>query len=136
MPLRDLMWSTAWVQAILVRRLRRQRAENLRVGLAVLSAASGIGLLWVPRTFGKAFGLPAHPGLCRALGLRDVALGLLMLSSRSRVGLAGRAASDVTDGLLIAREARRRPRDGTSGRFAVAALSAASAAALAARSRN
>jgi hypothetical protein len=115
---------------------RRLRAQKLQLGFAVLSAASGIGLVCLPRAFGMLFGLPANLGLCRALGVRDVALGMLMLSGRARWGLAGRAASDVTDALIIMREARQRPRDGMSGRLAVAALSAASAAALAARSRN
>lgn len=116
--------------------LRRQRAETLRVCLGVLSTASGMALLCAPRSFGTLLGLPADPRLCRALGLRDAALGLLMLSARARLGLAGRAASDVADAVIIARESRRRPRDGTSSRLAVALLSAASAAALAARLRN
>jgi hypothetical protein len=125
-----------WIEALATRGVRGRRAETLRVSLAVLSAASGIGLVCAPRAFGMLFGLPVRPGLCRALGTRDLALGVLMLSPRARLGLAGRAASDVADALIIAREARRRPRDGTAGRLAVAALSAASAGALAARRRN
>jgi hypothetical protein len=135
MPRREVTRSKDWLEAI-ARRPRRQRPEALRVGLAVLSVGSGIGLMCVPHAFGMLFGLPRRAGLCRALGLRDVALGVSMLSRRARWGLAARAASDVSDALLIAREARDRPRDGTSSRLAVAALSAACAAALAARLGN
>lgn len=118
-------------------RLRQTRsARSVLWGLAISSAVSGLALLCAPRAFGRLFGLPGHDVLRRGPGLRDAALGALMLSPRTRWGLIGRAVSDVVDGVLIVREARLRRRDGTSGRLAVAALSAAAAAALVARQRN
>lgn len=130
------MWASGWGRANGAGAMRRSGGERMRVGLAVLSAASGLGLLCAPRAAGMMLGLPARSRLCRVLGLRDVALGLLMFSERSRWGLAGRAASDVVDAVIIAREARRRARNGTASRLAVATLSAVSAAALAARRRS
>jgi hypothetical protein len=114
-------------------RLPLRWPDALRAAIGTLSLASGVALLLRPRPLGRLYGLPPDASLLRALGARDVLVGLLTLApARAAWGLRGRAASDLLDGALIVWEARRRPRPlpATCGRVAVAMGSAVLAGAL------
>jgi hypothetical protein len=86
---------------------RRPSVTVSRV-LGTLSVVSGAALIRFPRASAKVYALPAHPGLLRALGVRDIAVGCAMLSGRTaRAGAAARGVSDCADLLLIASEVVR-----------------------------
>jgi hypothetical protein len=95
--------------------------------LGVLSALSGASLCVRPRALARVYGLPVGARLARAIGVRDLVVGLgLLLSRTARASLLLRALSDGADALLIVAEARRKPqgRAMTSLRLLIAAGSA------------
>jgi hypothetical protein len=74
----------------------------LPYAMGVLSAASGLLLMAAPRAIGQRYALPPAPLLCRALGLRDLAVGwLLMRRATARNGCAFRALADGSDACLM-----------------------------------
>jgi hypothetical protein len=75
----------------------------------------------------KLYGLPTSAALLRSIGLRDILVGVLLSDKDRLAGHSLRAASDATDALLIAMEAKRTHRSAllTSARLLVAAASAA-----------
>ena len=90
-----------------------------------------IGALSIASGLARFYGLPRH--LARALGARDVTIGILMLVPKTaKVATYLRAVSDAVDAVLIARERR----DGTLATIArVVAAVGSSLASLAAASR-
>jgi hypothetical protein len=100
-----------------------ERATTTARKLGILSVGSGLGMLFAPSAMARAYALPFEPRLLRALGLRDVLIGGLLLAHDSaRLGLNLRAAADAGDALLVASQLARRqgaPR-GTSLRVAAA----------------
>lgn len=115
--------------------------RTLALGLAVNRCAFGIGYLAAPastasRWIGRAARAPGTGVFARALGARDLALGLGALRAlmrrddeQARVWLAAHALSDGTD--LVATLAARRglPRAGVAFASAMAAASTAIAVA-------
>jgi hypothetical protein len=73
--------------------------------MGALSIVSGFALVAAPRAMSRIFGLPEITRLCRALGARDVAIGLgLLRFGHSHLGWSiGRTVSDVVDVALIFR---------------------------------
>ena len=64
--------------------------------------ASGLGLVLAPRTMARLYGLPELPLLLRALGARDLAIGLgLVVADEWRPWMLARGASELCDGALI-----------------------------------
>lgn len=91
----------------------RTRARGFVAGSA--SVACGAALVIAPRPIARAFGLPARPRLAFALGVRDVAIGALLLARPvSPIAWLARGVSDTVDAVLIAR-------GGNVGRSALAA---------------
>jgi hypothetical protein len=101
--------------------------KGLINSIAGLSLLGGGGLLIAPRMTGALFGLPTEsPTLLRALGVRDIVIGGMLLTGAHRAGLIARGASDAFDSALIVREAVRGKRSwgGTIVRAAIGATSA------------
>ena len=105
-------------------------AQGTAALLGALSVATGAILLVSPRSLTELFKLPRTETVGRALGLRDVVAGTLLLApSTRRAGLLLRGASDATDAVLAASETLRgrRPLRHTAitivGGLALAALS-------------
>ena len=73
---------------------------------AALSVASGLALALAPDRMADLYALPRHrPRLVRALGVRDVAIGALLLrTTTERMGYRARAAADAMDVALMLRE--------------------------------
>jgi hypothetical protein len=81
-------------------------SERERVLLGVLSALSGTCLLLLPDKMASLYGLPRGRSLARALGVRDIAIGLeLCAQSGSMRASLLRSMSDALDAGLIAGEA-------------------------------
>lgn len=99
------------------------QAQAVANTLGILSVGSGLLLLLVPRSVARAYALPSRPtAFVRSLGVRDIAIGALLLTSawRRRACLA-RALSDAADAALIAaRGARGGMNASTLGRVAIA----------------
>lgn len=82
----------------------------------------GLGVVQVvaPRALGRAIGVGDHPGLMRALGCREIASGLGLLSQRATDAWAwSRVAGDAIDLALLAAAARNA--DANPQRIAMAA---------------
>jgi hypothetical protein len=76
------------------------------------SIASGAGMLFLPRSFARLYALPDRPPLIATLGVRDVAIGLLLHRPQTRrTGALARAAADMFDfGLILLEAAPKAPR--------------------------
>lgn len=101
--------------------------------LGALSIASGLALAAVPTTMAEVYALPHRTRLLRAIGVRDVAIGVALLFRKSAsVGCLLRGLSDAVDTGLIASEAvhRRRSASAVALRIAGALAIVASAAGL------
>ena len=76
--------------------------------LGSLTLVSGCAMALAPIAMARAYGLPARPGLIRALGARDVLVGAALLEpSSARSATLLRGLSDALDAVLIASEARK-----------------------------
>ena len=77
-------------------------ARHCAAAVGWVSIASGLGLVLAPSSMARLYGLPARPWLCRALGVRDVAIGMgLVASPRWRPWMLARGAGELCDGVLI-----------------------------------
>lgn len=95
--------------------------------VGAFSIASGAALVVAPEAMSRLYGLPPRTAVGRALGLRDVAVGALLLGApQRRTGWLARGLADGFDAVMIARRSlARRPSVVDLGRFTVAvALSA------------
>jgi hypothetical protein len=97
--------------------------------LAYFSIALGAVELVAPNMLSRAIGLQPKPGLMRALGMREIATGLGMLSlPRSPAGPGARVAGDAMDLAVIGLGAGLGA--GTRGRRLAALLAVAGVMAL------
>jgi hypothetical protein len=81
-----------------------QRADgSLSKGLAYFSMALGAAEVLAPKLLSRAIGLEPRPALMRALGLREIATGIGMLSlPGSPAGPGARVAGDAVDLAVVA----------------------------------
>ncbi len=93
----------AYVQpARLARRERGSGAERLSRGLGWFSLGLGMTQLLAPRMLSRATGVDHHPTLLRALGMREIASGVGILSQPKSAGwLWTRVAGDAMDLALL-----------------------------------
>jgi hypothetical protein len=79
-------------------------ARSKRMGMVSGLVSTGFGVLQLlaPRAFARAIGMPFPPWLIRAVGARDLALGLAMLAQPKTVGWRRtRFVNDLLDTGLI-----------------------------------
>jgi hypothetical protein len=97
------------------------RERRLARGLGWLGIGLGLTQLAVPRRMGRLVGVGERPRVMRALGAREVASGVGILSQLEPVGwLRARVAGDVMNLLLLGLALRANTREGRR-RVAVAA---------------
>jgi hypothetical protein len=102
---------------------------TLPKGLAYFSLALGAVEVFAPNLLSRAIGLEPRPALMRALGLREIATGLGMLSlPGSPAGPGARVAGDAMDLAVIAMASGLG--SGTRRRRVIALLAVAGVAAL------
>jgi uncharacterized membrane protein len=107
------------------------RAARLVQTLGWFSVGLGIAQLLAPRRVSRAIGIGEHPNLMRAIGTREIASGVGILTRRKPTGwLWSRVAGDAMDMALLGAAARsnrsnatRRDRIGLAG-AAVAGIAA------------
>lgn len=77
-------------------------AEQLARGLGWFSIGLGLAEVLMPRTLARAIGAPARPALTRAMGMREIAAGMGILSGQqTEYFVWSRVAGDALDlGLL------------------------------------
>lgn len=110
--------------------------EKLTRLLGGLSIASGLALVCTPELAARAYALPRRPELLRALGLRDVCVGLALLAPPTApLGCTLRSWADALDAGLIANERVHGRRGAFEAGTRVAGALALSALALRLRSR-
>ena len=86
---------------------RNRRARQLAGALGWFSIGIGIAQLLAPRPMARAIGAPERTGLMRAVGAREIAAGVGILSRRQPTGwLWSRVAVDAMDLALIGAAAR------------------------------
>jgi uncharacterized membrane protein len=108
-----------------------ERARRLAQALGWLGIGVGLAQLLAPRGLSRAAGLPERPRLMRALGLREIATGVGILSQRTPAGwLWTRVAGDAMDLALLGLAARVTTSRGASRRLTLAAAAVAGVAAL------
>jgi uncharacterized membrane protein len=97
--------------------------QRLADALGCFSIALGLVEIAAPRRFAKALGLDDDQGVLQLLGLRELASGVGILSSRPRSGwLWARVAGDVMDLALLSRARTSRKADQGAVRLAIAAV--------------
>jgi uncharacterized membrane protein len=103
--------------------------QQLASALGWFSIGLGLAELIAPRAVGRALGVGDHPVLLRALGLREIASGLGLLSQRASGAWAlSRVGGDAMDLALLGAAARRA--DADAQRIAMAATAVVGVAAL------
>jgi uncharacterized membrane protein len=103
--------------------------RQLANALGWFSIGLGLAELIAPRALGRAIGVGDQPVLLRALGLREIASGLGLLSQRaSRAWALSRVSGDAMDLALLGAAARRA--DSDPQRIAMAASAVVAVAAL------
>jgi hypothetical protein len=87
---------------------------EMRAARAMGWASIGIALAEIvaPRFLQRQMGVAGHRSLLRALGLRELLSGIVLLSGAGRVGLWSRVAGDAMDVGLLGTAARRTARPG------------------------
>lgn len=71
--------------------------DKLTRGLGWFSIGLGMAELLTPRKFTRALGMSGMEPLVRAYGAREIAAGVMTLSTEKQVGLASRVAGDGVD---------------------------------------
>lgn len=105
------------------------RGLPLATALGWFSIGLGVAQLLAPSAVGKVSGVGNHSAVLRAVGLREIASGLGILTQRKpTAGLWSRVAGDAMDLALLA-SAARSPR-ARGGRLAIAAAAVAGVAVL------
>jgi len=104
------------------------KGEKLAVGLGWFSIGLGVTALAAPRQLGKLIGVKDRPGTLRAIGAREIATGIGILSQPSNPSwLWARVAGDAMDLSLLGNAAgnsRRSKGRVTAGAIAVAGVTA------------
>ncbi len=112
---------------------QQAKGHSLARGLAFFSLALGTAQLLAPRTVARMSGLRVSPGLVRLYGLREIACGIGILSSRDPSPyLMARIGGDALDLMTVATAPRER-RQGAHTRALGALLKVAGVTALDAR---
>jgi len=105
-----------------------ERGEKLAVGLGWFSIGLGVTALAAPRQLGKLIGVKDRLGTLRAIGAREIATGIGILSQPSNPAwLWARVAGDAMDLSLLgnaASNSRRSKGRVTAGAIAVAGVTA------------
>jgi uncharacterized membrane protein len=84
--------------------------EQLVRGLGWFSVGLGLAQLLAPRAMSRAIGVNDSPVLMRAIGVREVAAGVGILTQPNRAAwVEGRVAGDVMDLVLLAMALRSKP---------------------------
>jgi hypothetical protein len=85
------------------RRINNPYATPLTTALGWISIGLGLAEILAPRQLSSAIGVRNHPVLLRSLGMREIAAGVAILTSREPSRwLWGRVAGDAMDlGLLV-----------------------------------
>lgn len=88
---------------------RNHRAQQFASALGWFSIGLGVAQLLAPRPMARVIGAPERTGLMRAIGAREIAAGVGILSRRQPTGwLWSRVAGDAMDLVLIGAAARSR----------------------------
>lgn len=112
------------------RELHARHVSPLATGLGWFSIGIGVVQLVAPRQLGRAIGLEARPMVMQAMGAREIASGIGILSRPGRSGwLWSRVAGDAIDFGVLAVTARKADRE-QQRRIAVLAAAVAGVAAL------
>lgn len=86
--------------------------HRLASALGWFSIGLGLAEIFAPRALGRVIGVGDHPGLMRALGAREIASGLGLLSQRGTSAWAwARVGGDAMDLALLAAAARKSDAD-------------------------
>lgn len=113
----------------IIRTQGSNRAETLATALGWFSIGLGVAQLLAPRAVARVTGVDHHPGLMRAVGVRELASGIGILSQEKPAGwLWSRVAGDAMDLAMLGRAARAPHADG--GRLSVVGLLVAGVAIL------
>lgn len=89
----------------------REATDELARGLGWFSLGLGLFQLMAPQRITRAFGVTGSEHVVRAYGAREIASGMLTLSTDKRAGLASRVAGDGLDIVtLLALLSYRNPR--------------------------
>src|SRR4051812_46266819 len=72
-------------------------SDRMARALGWFSLGLGITELLAPRRITQALGMEGHEGLVRAYGAREIASGILTLSTEQQLGLWSRVAGDGVD---------------------------------------
>ena len=96
------------------RRINNPYASSLTTALGWISIGLGLTEILAPRQLSSAIGIRNHPTLLRSLGMREIAAGVAILTSREPSRwLWGRAAGDAMDLALLVTAFDTDKRDGT-----------------------
>lgn len=109
--------------------LRQVDEQRLARALGWFSVALGLAEVVMPRQLGRAIGVNTNPNLLRAMGLREIASGVGILTQQQRPGwLWSRVAGDAIDLALLG--AAITDNGGKRGRIAAATAAVAGVTAL------
>ncbi|MEP6657094.1 MAG: SRPBCC family protein [Betaproteobacteria bacterium] len=108
---------------------KRIDEQRLARALGWFSVALGVAEVMAPRRVGKAIGFDRHPGLMQAVGLREIASGIGILTlQRQPDWLWSRVAGDAVDLALLG--AAMNSKRSNRGRLVAATVAVAGVAAL------
>lgn len=80
------------------RTILRQKPDTLAKGLGWFSIGLGVAELLMPRKFSRTLGMPGQTKLIRAYGLREIIMGMGILSAKHpRPWILGRIGGDAMD---------------------------------------
>lgn len=102
--------------------------QRLARALGWFSVALGVAEVMAPRQLGKAIGFDRNPGLMRAMGLREIASGVGILTQQQPQWLWSRVAGDAVDLALLG--AAMSSARSNRGRLAAATVAVAGVTAL------
>jgi hypothetical protein len=75
--------------------------DRLAKGLGWFSIGLGLVELVAPRMLTRTLGMQGMEGIVRAYGVREIAAGMMVLSTEKGVGLSSRVAGDALDILTL-----------------------------------